>query len=83
MSLVQGIGDLGAVPEKLIRGQRTALQSLGQGLPLAVLHDQIVGPLVLADIVEAADVGVRQAGDGPGFTLEAGSQLLILGQCGR
>ena len=38
---------------------------------LQILHDQVVDAVVLAHVVEGADVGVGEAGDGLGLPLEA------------
>ena len=41
-----------------------------QCFPWHVLHDQVVG----ADVVEGADVGMVEGGDGVGFLLEAAGE---------
>ena len=70
VGLVQGIRDLNGVAQGLIEWQRTLGQPLGQRFALQVLHDQEVGTVLLADVVEGADVRVAQRGNCPGLTLE-------------
>jgi len=41
--------------------------------PLDKLHDQVVRP----DVVELADIGMIQRGDGAGFPLEALAEILV------
>ena len=78
--LVQRIGDLDGVFEGLIQRQSAFLQTLLERLTLHVLHDEVVNPVLFADVVERADVRVVQAADGPCFTLEAFPALRIGGQ---
>jgi hypothetical protein len=64
-------------------GQRAVLgpaQPLGKRLSLEVLHDQVGRTLVLADIVESADVWVIQCRDGAPFPIEALAKLRIAGK---
>ena len=61
---VQGLGDLDAALERLLQGQRPLQQQVREGLSLQELNDQLVDPVVLAHVVECADVGVGQTGDG-------------------
>ncbi len=59
---IQGVGDLRGV----LRGDGEGERTLGTGA-FDQLHHDIVG----ADIVNLADVGVVEGGDGSGFPLEA------------
>ena len=52
------------------RGTSTTLQTLGERLTLEELHDQEGHAVLLADVVNRADVRVTEAGDRPRFTLE-------------
>ena len=45
-------------------------QGPADGLAVDVLHDQVAAAVVLADVVQRADVRVVQGGNGPGFPLE-------------
>ena len=55
-------------PPRDARGERLALEEL---------HDEIVGPVLVPDVVECADVRVLERGDRLGLALEAGLQLGI------
>ena len=44
----EGLGDLGGVAQRLLQGQRTSLQRVGQRFAIDQLHHQIVGPNVVA-----------------------------------
>ena len=71
MGRVQRLGDLDGALERLLQRQRPLLQPLGEGLALQVLHHQVVDTVFLAHVVERADVGVGQTGNGLGLPLEA------------
>ena len=60
-------GDTQRQPDCFRRRKRAARRSA-----LDVLHDQVIR----ADIVERADVGMIQRGDGAGFALEAIGKLV-------
>src|SRR5207249_1112850 len=55
MRLVQGVRDLDPEPEGLFRRQRALEQPVGQRFSLQVLHDQELGPVLVAYVVERAD----------------------------
>ena len=42
----------------------------GQCFPFEVLHDQVINAILVADVVEDADVGMIEAGDGLRFAFE-------------
>jgi hypothetical protein len=54
-----------------------------KGLPLQTLHDQERLAVVLADVEEAADVGMVERGDGPSLPHEARQGLLVPGELRR
>ena len=51
------------------------LPAHAQRLSLEVLHDQVVQTVLVADVVQRADIGMGQARDGLRFPFEALSQL--------
>ena len=57
-----------------------APQALGERLAFQVLHHQEVGALLRPDVIEMADVGMIQAGDGPRLALEALLQIRVGGE---
>ena len=53
----------------------TRLEAVSQGLAFQVLHDQVVDAILVADIVQRADVRVVQAGNRLGFAVETLAQF--------
>ena len=68
----------------LDRGRRleraVALQELGPGAALDVLHDDEVAAGVDAGVVDLDDVRVDELGDGERLAAEAGDELLVVGE---
>src|SRR5260370_31992522 len=71
VGFVERIGDLRAVFQGLIEWERTLFQPLGESFTFDALHHQIIGAILLADVMERADVWMVQAGDGFRFAFEA------------
>ncbi len=67
---IKSIGNLNAVPNRVIEGQRTSPDPLGHGLPLEQFHHQVIDAFMAANVVQSADVCVVQARDGLGFAVE-------------
>ena len=80
---VERIGQLAGVAKHLIDRQGAPFEARRQRLALDVLHHQEVGPVLFAHVVEDADVGVAQGGDGAGLTLESLSHVRPVGQMRR
>ena len=83
MRAVERVGDLGGELERLIERERALLDAGGQRLALQVLHHHVAGAILIADVVECADVRMIQRCDGAGFAFEAGAQILALGDVFR
>ena len=66
------------VLERPVERQRPLRQPLGQRLALQVLHHQEVDPVLVAHVVDRADMRVAQAGKGPGLALESLLQVGIV-----
>jgi len=77
MGAVEGGGDLDAVARDVGEWQWSFLEAGGEGFALEVLHHQVVEVVLAANIVERADMGVGELGDGAGFALEAGVGLRV------
>ena len=75
MRFVQGVGDFGGVAQDLVERERSPGEPLGQGLPVQILHHEVVGAILLADIEDRTDVRVAERGQGPRFALEAVLQV--------
>src|SRR6266403_1454472 len=67
---VQRIGNLAAEFKNLLERDRTLLQALRQRLAFETFHDEVVCSVLMANVVQHADVRVIQAGNGFGFALE-------------
>jgi hypothetical protein len=70
----KGVGDLRSDLERLGQGERPLLQRLGERLAAQVLHHEERLALLLPDVVQRADGGVLEGGDGARLPLEAGAQ---------
>ena len=60
MRLLQPVADLGPVSQDLLDGQRPLAQTVCQGLTFQVFHDQVVDAILVANVVQRADVGMVQ-----------------------
>ncbi len=59
---------------------RLALDAILQGRAVEILHHDVLAVLVLADVVDGANVGMIERGRGPRFAPEALERLRILRQ---
>ena len=83
MRLLQAVADVGRVAQDLLDRQRTFGQAVSQSLAVQELHDQVIGAVLMPDVVQGADVGVIQRGDGSRFTVEALLGLSVVRQVRR
>ncbi len=70
MRLVERLGDFDPVPDHVGDGEGAAAETIGQVLAVEVLHHQEIDAAFVADVVERADVGMIQRGDGPRLAIE-------------
>ena len=63
-------------------GSGPCASRFGQRLTGHVLHHEVRRALVLADVVDGADVGVVERGDRLGLALEAGATVGVGGEVG-
>ena len=68
---VESTGNLDGDAEGFFDGQRPFAEACFEGFPFEVFHDEEVGGVFAPDVVEGADMGVIETGDGAGFALEA------------
>ncbi len=80
---IQGIGNLDAQVQQLIRSYGAVLDSVLQGLPFQVLHDDEGLAFVIADVVDGADVGMIECRGRSGLPLETIQCLFVLGKLFR
>ena len=61
--LVQRVGDLDAEAERLRERQRALAEPVRERLALEQLHDEVLRAVLVADVVERADVRMRELRD--------------------
>ena len=76
---IESVRDLDPQFEQLFSLQRTALDHVFQGRALQIFHGDESFPVLLADVVDGADIGMVQGGSRLGFALEAAEGLRIFG----
>ena len=64
MRVVERIGDLNGMSQDLIGRQRAAGQAVSDRLALQQLHHDVVATVLLADVMQRADVRVIQTRNG-------------------
>src|SRR5271169_3198692 len=79
MSGVECVGDLDGEREKDLCFQRTSRNAVSQGHAIQKFHSDERLAVLLAKIVDGANIGVVQRGCGLRFALKAGECLLIPG----
>ena len=72
MGHLQGFGNLGGRPQGLGVGERSGLERVAKGLARDVLHSEVKLALGLADLVDAADIGMVERRGRLGLAHEAG-----------
>ena len=77
---VQRVGDLDAEPQHRLESERTGGESILQRRALQILHGDERSSVLLADVVDRADVRMVERRCGPGFTLKAAQGLGIARQ---
>ena len=78
--LFEGLGDLASDGKAFIYGKTSSGQPIGQGRPLDQLHDQGRAATAGLQTVDLGDVGVVEARQELGFSLEAGKPFGVLGE---
>ena len=63
-----------------LKWQASFFQTLLERLPIDILHNEVMNPVLFANVVERADVRVVQAADGLSFALESFTQIRAVGQ---
>jgi hypothetical protein len=80
---VERTGYLDCHPQCFSERQGAASDSIGECLTLDVFHHQELDAILIADIVERANVRVIQTRNGPSFQLESFAKFRLVRQCGR
>ncbi len=77
---IERVGDFNCDIQQPLQLQRPSLNHIPQGLALQIFHHQENPPLVLADLVNCADVGMIQRGRRTRFAAESLQSLRITGE---
>ena len=76
---IERVGDLDSQIEQLFNLERTALDLVFEGYAVQILHGDEGLPVLLADVVNGADIGMVQGRGRLRFALEAAEGLRIFG----
>jgi hypothetical protein len=79
----QAFADFGADFQHLLGGQRAFLNAGRERFALQKFHDQEISAVLVAHVVQMADIRVRQRRDGARFAIETLLGLRIGGKMGR
>src|SRR5271170_5203834 len=71
VGFIQSVGDLRGVAQQLSSWERALRNARGQRLAFQIFHHQVLDAVLIADVVEHADVRMAEAGNGARLTLEA------------
>ena len=71
VGFVERVRNLEAVLQELGSGKRALFESGRQRLPFEIFHHQIINSVLVAYVVERADVRMIQAGNGASFAIES------------
>jgi hypothetical protein len=77
MRLVERVRDLHPVAQRLVERERAPREAIGKRLAFEVLHHEERRALLLADVVERADMRVIEVRDRARFVLEAFTELQV------
>src|SRR5271167_1127612 len=71
VGFIQSVGDLRGVAQQLSSWERALRDARGQRLAFEIFHHQVLDAVLIADVVEHADVRMAEAGNGARLALEA------------
>jgi hypothetical protein len=77
--LIERISNLYGVLQHLLDRQRALRQPCGERFPFDVFHYEIVNSVLMANVMESADVRMIQAGDCSRFSLKSLAQFQVTG----
>ena len=70
MRAIECLGDLDRGAEGFVDCESSTREALGKRLAHEVLHDEVIDPVLVADVVDRADVWMIQCRDRPRFVLK-------------
>ena len=71
MRFVERVGNVGAESQYLIEKQGAFFKALGESFSFDAFHYEVVDAVLLADVMQNANVGMVQTGNGFCLALEA------------
>ena len=80
MRFLQRLANLDGHAQQFRGRHRALLDALGERLALQIFHDEKIRAVLLADVVERADIGVIEAGNRACLALEALANFRRIGQ---
>src|SRR5215467_1062242 len=80
MRRIEGFGDLNAQFQQFREPERLALDVAAQGFTVDKFHGDERAPVLLADVIEGADAGMIENGNGAGFAAKALQRLRVTDQ---
>src|SRR5262245_61772756 len=80
MCFVERLRDLDCNTKCLGNRQRTLPDAVRERLPFEILHHQVVDAVLLADVIERADIRMIQRRDRASFPLETLPKFRIAGE---
>src|SRR5580698_7921818 len=76
---VESIGNLNTQLQQLFKLERTAFNLVFEGRAVQILHGDESFAVLLANVIDGADIGMVQGGSGLGLTLKPAEGLRIFG----
>ncbi len=77
VSMSKSFGDLRGITAGLIDGQGAFLQALFEVFAFQVFHHQKINAVLMTNVMEGANVGMREFGNSFGFTLQPLPQRIV------
>lgn len=77
---MQAVANFSADAGELLERERSLFQAIGESFSLEIFHDDVADAALFADVVELANVGMIQRGDGTSFTFKAGVGFGFFGE---
>jgi hypothetical protein len=74
---IECIGNLNSITQQIVLRKRSVAQACRKRFTFHILHHQKVGSVLLADVVQRANVWMIQAGNRPSFAFESLAQIGI------
>ena len=74
---IECLGDLNCRLQRLLRLERPSSQTVRERLPFEVFEHEVVGAVLMAHVIQRADMRMLKAGDGFGFALKPDFEIRV------